>query len=169
MRRVYYGLSADPVTLGHVWVIQQAAKMFDEVTVAVANNPSKRHDFSLDARVNMTAEACHHLPTVKVVALPPDEFLVRAAREAEAEYLIRGLRNGQDYAYESDIARFNAELEPTVKSVFIQTPAHLAGVSSSFVKGLVGLRGWEELVRQYVPVNVFHALRIWHEKGRKPV
>ena len=169
MRRAYYGLSADPVTLGHVWVIQRAAMMFDEVTVAVANNPNKRHDFLHDARVNMTAEACHHLPKVKVVALAPDEFLVTAARQAEAEYLIRGLRNGQDYAYEADLARFNAELEPTVLTIFMQTPAHLAGVSSSFVKGLVGLKGWQDLVKQYVPINVFHALRIWHEKGRQPV
>jgi phosphopantetheine adenylyltransferase len=81
-------------------------------------------------------------------------FLVRYAEQIGAEFILRGIRNEQDYGYERGMRYVNAELDGRVRSVFLIPPRELVEVSSSFVKGLVGPIGWEEILMKYVPAAV---------------
>lgn len=167
-RKAFYGLTGDPITNGHLHVITAAANIFDQLVVALAMNPSKKgnHAFDYDARLSMLIEVIKPLKTVCYTHIRDNEILVRLAKEEKASFLVRGLRNISDFEKEMEIQRFNARFEPSVQTVFIPTPANLADVSSSMVKGLVGLDGWETIVADFVPPIVLEHLKVWHQ-GRQ--
>jgi pantetheine-phosphate adenylyltransferase len=82
-------------------------------------------------------------------------YLVRVAAELGAKYLLRGVRNATDFAYEQTIRNVNADLEPSVETIFVMTPKEIAEVSSSTVRGMVGFEGWQDVVKKFVPAPVF--------------
>jgi pantetheine-phosphate adenylyltransferase len=157
MRRALYAGSFDPTTNGHMWVVEEGAKLFDELIVVVGQNPHKRGAWSIDDRVAILAECCAHLRNVEVRRFD-GRYLVRVAAEIGARYLLRGLRNAADFAYEQTIHNVNRDLAPTVETVFLVTPRELAEVSSSTVRGMVGFQGWQDIVARYVPAPVLHKL-----------
>lgn len=154
---VYAG-SFDPLTNGHVWMIEEAAKLFDILTVAVGVNPAKRPTFSLEERFNAIHCSIKHIKTRMdnsiIVDLFSNEYLVKYAKRQGATHIIRGLRSSADFEYERGMRQINADLMPSIHSVFLIPPRELAEVSSSFVKGLIGPDGWQELVKKYVPEHV---------------
>lgn len=163
--KALYALSGDPVTNGHVWVIERALLTFDRLVVAIAENPAKRYTFGLAARATMLKAAVPDPPaSLTFTTILPGETTVRVAKQTGATVLVRGVRNAADCAYELSLAHFNAKLEPGVHTVWVPTPAALADVSSSFVKRLVGLDGWEEVVRDLVPPVVLDYLGRWHRQ-----
>lgn len=151
---VYAG-SFDPITNGHLWMIEQGAKLFDKLIVAIGTNPDKRYTFSLEERLNLIEQAVGGLPNVRIDHFE-NQFLVHYAKAVGASYILRGVRNEGDYEYERVLRHLNSDQRPEITTVFLMPPRAIAEVSSSLVKGFVGPEGWEAIVQQYVPPAVFH-------------
>jgi pantetheine-phosphate adenylyltransferase len=154
MRRAVYAGSFDPITLGHLWMVERGCDLFDELVVAIGTNPDKRYLFPVDERLAMLREATAHCRNARVASYE-NLFLVHYARQVGATWIFRGVRNEQDYAYERGMRYVNAELDGDVRTVFMVPPRELVEVSSSFVKGLVGPAGWEGILAKYVPEPVY--------------
>lgn len=134
MKAIYPG-SFDPVTSGHVDIIERAAKIFDEVTVAVAVNREKNPWFSVAERVELLQHACRHLPNVKV-----DYFsglTVEYVKRQGASVIIRGLRAVTDFEAEMQMALTNMQLDKDVETLFVMTSAEYSFLSSRMIKELV--------------------------------
>jgi pantetheine-phosphate adenylyltransferase len=152
MRAVYAG-SFDPLTNGHMWVINQASAMFD-LTIAIANNPNKRSRIDMKDRIRMMDAVWPG----KVWTIG-NEYLAKWALENSIPILIRGIRSVQDFEYESAMRSINADIAPGVTTVFLIPPRQLQDISSSMVMRLVGINGWEDLVSRYVPPFVLAMLK----------
>jgi len=162
---VYAG-SFDPPTNGHVWMIEQGARLFGTLIVAAARNPEKSYTFPLEQRLGWLREIASSHENVEVVSIE-NEFLAHFARDRGADFVLRGIRNEADYAYERAMRYVNADLNPGLKSVFLMPPRELCEISSSFVKGMIGPGGWEEVVEGYVPGGVFGDLVEWAEETER--
>ena len=159
MQRIgIYAGSFDPPTNGHLWMIQRGAEMFDELVVVLAVNPDKRGLFSLEKRQELMASLLAVLPSHVRLATVERGFLVDFAREVGAGFLLRGIRNTQDFEYEKSMARMNARMESDIRTVFLMPPGELEEISSSMVKGFIGVDGWQRWVRSCVPPCVFDAI-----------
>ncbi len=156
-KRALYAGSFDPTTNGHMWVVEEGARLFDQLIVVVGQNPHKKGAWSLPERVAILSECCAHLPNVEVRHFD-GRYLVHVAAELGARYLLRGLRNAADFSYEQTIHNVNRDLEPRVETVFLVTPRELAEVSSSTVRGMVGFVGWQDVVARYVPAPVLRKM-----------
>ncbi len=162
---VYAG-SFDPPTKGHVWMIEHASAMFDRLIVAVARNPEKSYTFDLALREKWLREVSAGFSNVEVATLE-NEFLAHYARDRGARFMVRGIRNEDDYQYERAMRYVNADLAPGLTTVFLMPPRELCEVSSSFVKGMVGPSGWEPVVRGYVPGTVYEYMKGWAGEGAR--
>ncbi|RMG17983.1 MAG: pantetheine-phosphate adenylyltransferase [Planctomycetota bacterium] len=154
MAKAVYAGSFDPPTNGHLYMIREGAQLFSELVVAVGVNPDKRTTFGLEERLRLLRSITQSMPNVRVDHFE-NQFLIRYAARIGARYVLRGIRNGQDFSYERTMRHVNGDLEPDVTTVFLIPPRHLAETSSSFVKGLVGPEGWREVVRGFVPPEVY--------------
>jgi pantetheine-phosphate adenylyltransferase len=150
MRRAVYAGSFDPITLGHVWMIQNGSRLFNELVVAIGINPDKQYTFSLEERIEMLQETVKPYSNVRVTSYQ-NLFLMNYARQIDAGFILRGIRNVVDYGYERGMRHINAEFNNDALTVFLMPPRELAEISSSFVKGMVGPAGWEQIVAKYVP------------------
>ena len=157
MRRAIYAGSFDPTTNGHMWVVEQGARLFDELIVVIGQNPSKKGAWPVEERLAILTACCAHLPNVQVRRFD-GRYLVRVAAELGARYLLRGVRNATDFAYEQTIRNVNSDLEPSVETIFVMTPREIAEISSSTVRGMVGFEGWQEVVKKFVPPPVFERM-----------
>ena len=160
MRRAVYAGTFDPLTKGHEWMIASGAYLFDELVVAIANNPNKKCMFSLEERKEMISEHCKFLKFKNVsVEVIENEFLVDFAKSHGCLYMLRGIRNGNDFIYEHSMLNINREFNPHVQTIFIMPPIELAEVSSSMVKGLVGFKDWNKRVLNYISPFVYEKLK----------
>ncbi len=150
IRRAVYAGSFDPVTNGHMHMIREGAQLFDELVVAIGSNPDKRYTFSLDERMEFLRLSVEGIPNVKLDHFE-NLFLVDYANSIDARYVLRGIRNPNDYEYERGMRHINEDMNPNVVTAFLIPPRQISEVSSSFVKGLVGPRGWERVVKDYLP------------------
>jgi pantetheine-phosphate adenylyltransferase len=131
--------SFDPVTSGHVDIIERASRAFDRVIVAVGVNPSKNPMFTLTERCEILVEVCEPYPNVRVDTL--DGLLVEFARRHEAQVIVKGLRAVSDFEYEFQQALMNSHMAPEVETFFLMArPEHLF-LSSSLIKNVAGLGG----------------------------
>lgn len=151
--------SFDPVTSGHIDVIERAAMVFEEVIVAVAPNPAKKHLFSLEERIEMLRESTSHLRNIRVDYF--DGLLVDYVRQQDAGVIVKGLRALSDFEFEFQMALVNRNLTPEVETVFMMTGAEYSYVSSSIVREIAGFGG---SVKGLVPETVEYKLK---EKFRK--
>ncbi len=160
---VYAG-SFDPLTVGHLWMIERGAELFDRLIVAVGVNPEKRSFFPVAERLEMIRRSTEKLGNVEIGSFT-NQFLIHFARENGAGFILRGIRSESDYEYERGMRNINGDLGPSVTSVFLMPPRVIAEVSSSMVKGLIGPAGWEPIVRQYTPAPVFEEIvKVVHAK-----
>ena len=157
MSKAVYAGRFDPITNGHLWMIAEGPRLFDEVIVAIGVNPDKRYTFDLDTRLAMLRESVEPFDNVAVASFE-NQYLVNYAGEIGADHIIRGIRNGHDYEYEKGMRHVNADLNADVASLFLIPPRELCEVSSSFAKGLVGPDGWREIVARYVPEPVYRRI-----------
>ncbi len=157
MKKAIYPGSFDPVTNGHLDIIQRAALMFDEVIVAVIRNPDKKTKFSLSKREKMLTSCLIGLSNVKISSF--DGLLIDYARQKEAKIIVRGLRAVSDFDYEFQMALTNRKMAPEIETIFLMTDYHYSYLSSSVVKQIAKLGGD---VSALVPKPVAKEL-----KGRK--
>ena len=154
MRRAVYAGSFDPITNGHLWMVEHGSRVFDELVVAIGVNPDKKYLFSFDERMQMLRDAVRPFGNVRVASFE-HLFLVHYAKQVGAQFILRGIRNEADYGYERGMRYINAEFDSGVLTVFLMPPREYAEISSSFVKGLVGPDGWQTVVGKYVPEGVY--------------
>ncbi|WP_261805776.1 pantetheine-phosphate adenylyltransferase [Lapidilactobacillus luobeiensis] len=141
MKRVaLFAGSFDPLTQGHLVTLEKALDLFDEVVVGVMTNGSKHYLLSVDERVAIIRAAVKDDPRVQVIARPAG-LTTSLARELGAQFLVRGLRNSDDFTYESGIAAMNASLAPEIQTIFLLTDPKLAYVSSSMIKEVLTFGG----------------------------
>lgn len=137
--RVVYPGSFDPVTKGHLNIINRAANIFDEVIVSVFNNPNKDPIFSMDKRVKLLKETTSEIPEVSV-----DSFTgltTKYVKSKNASAIIRGLRAVSDFEGEFQMASMNKELDPDIETIFLMTDSKYAFLSSSVVKEVAQFGG----------------------------
>jgi len=148
MRALYPG-SFDPLTLGHLDLIERASGLFEAVVVAVLQNPSKTPAFSLEQRLTQIRAATRHLSNVEVGSF--DGLTVQYARSCGAQVILRGLRALSDFEFELQIAHTNKSLAPDIETVFLATATRHSFLSSSVVKEVARFGGD---VRHMVPTGV---------------
>jgi len=145
--------SFDPLTNGHLDVIQRATKLFDRVVVAVAQNEAKRPFFNLAERMEMASTAVRHLPSVQVDSF--DCLLVEFAGRLQAQAIVRGLRAVSDFEFEFQLALMNRNLDERVETIFMMPKDTYAYLSSRMIKEIARLGGD---VAPFVPANIKVAL-----------
>jgi pantetheine-phosphate adenylyltransferase len=153
MRRAIYPGSFDPVTNGHLDVIDRARKLFDEVIVAVASNDEKQPLFSLEQRLDLLRETAGKINNVRIAQF--SGLLVEFARAQEAGAVIRGLRAVSDFEFEFQMALMNRNLNPGVETIFLMPKEEYTYLSSRIVKEIARLGGD---VSSFVPSCVTKAL-----------
>ena len=154
MRRAIYPGSFDPVTNGHLDVIERAAKLFDEVIVAVAVNDQKRSHFTADERTALIAGAVGGWENVRVSRF--DGLLVEFASQQVASAVVRGLRAVSDFEFEFQMALMNRKLDEQIETIFLMPAEKYTYLSSRIVKEIARLGG---NVDAFVPASVATALR----------
>jgi pantetheine-phosphate adenylyltransferase len=142
------------VTNGHVDVIARAARLFDEVVVAILHNPAKEGTFTVEERVALLESAVGHLQNVRIEAFA-DQLVVDVCREVGADSMVKGLRGGTDFAYELPMANMNHHLAG-IETLFLCADPAWQHVSSSLIKEVVRYGGD---VQGLVPDQVLAALR----------
>ena len=153
MRTAIYPGSFDPLTNGHLDVVQRAAKLFDRVIVAVAKNESKHPLFTLNERVLQVKGAVVDLPNVEADAF--DGLLVEYVASKKARAIVRGLRAVSDFEFEFQLALMNRKLDENIETIFMMPKDTYTFLSSRIVKEIARLGGD---ISQFVPPNVQAAL-----------
>lgn len=153
MLRALYPGSFDPVTNGHLDVLKRAARLFDEVVVAVAYNEAKKGLFTSEERVGLLREATAGMTNVRVTSF--EGLLVDFARAQKARAVIRGLRAISDFEFEFQLALMNRSLEPDLEALFLMPSEEYTYLSSRLVKEVARLGGD---VSRFVPNCVYSAL-----------
>lgn len=143
----------DPVTKGHIDLIERASTLFKRVIVAVAVNPSKAPLFDVDERVALVRQVTGELTNIEVCGF--DSLLVHFAQEQDAGVLLRGLRAVSDFEYEFQLAGMNRKLSPDLETIFLMPAEKYTYISSSLVKEVAKLNGD---VTDFVPDIVKQAL-----------
>ena len=153
MRTVIYPGSFDPLTNGHLDVIQRAGKLFDRVIVAVAQNEGKNPLFTLAERLEMVSKCVGHLPNVEADAF--DGLLVNYVEQQGAQAIVRGLRAVSDFEFEFQLALMNRKLNERIETIFMMPKDTYTFLSSRIVKEIARLGGD---VSSFVPGQVREAL-----------
>ena len=140
MRVAIYPGSFDPITYGHMDIIERGCGLFDKVIVAIAKSEAKNPMFSLEDRINLAASIYENNEKIEVVGFPR-KLTVDLAKDYGACAIIRGLRAVSDFEYEFQLATMNRSLAPDIESIFLTPKESLIYVSSSLIKEISDLRG----------------------------
>jgi pantetheine-phosphate adenylyltransferase len=154
MRHCIYPGTFDPITYGHLDVLNRAAKLFDRVTVAVAESAGKEPLFSPADRMEMVAANVANLPNVTITTFRG--LLVEFCMAQKADAIIRGLRALTDFEFEFNMALMNRHLEPMMETLFVMPNEQFSYTSSTLVKQVAKYGGD---VQHFVPPNVAQALK----------
>ncbi|GAB5401765.1 MAG: pantetheine-phosphate adenylyltransferase [Aureisphaera sp.] len=143
-RRAVFPGSFDPITLGHIDIIQRAIPLFDEIIVAIGVNAAKKYMWTLEERKDFLEKSFANFPTVRVAAY--EGLTSDFCKKEKAQYILRGLRNSSDFTYEQTIAQANEKVNG-VDSIFIMSSPEYSFVSSSIVRDIARNGGnFESLV-----------------------
>lgn len=151
---VIYAGTFDPITNGHLDIIERAAKLFGKVIVAVAKNPSKQPLFSLEERTSLVRQSCSHLSNVQAVGF--SGLLADFAKQYQAKALIRGIRGSDDIEYEIQLAQLNEKLAERLETIFLPPAVNWRYLSSTMVREIYRHQGD---VSQFVPAPVLNLLK----------
>ena len=141
-----YAGSFDPITYGHIDILENGAEIFEKVIIAIAYNPEKKAFLSVDERIRLIKESTKHIPNVEVYSF--DGLTVEFAKKYNAKVLLRGLRNSADFEYENQLAQINSTLNNNIKTVFLSSKPQYSFISSSCIRELVV---YKQNLSQYVP------------------
>ncbi|GGY57159.1 phosphopantetheine adenylyltransferase [Bacterioplanes sanyensis] len=139
MNTVVYPGTFDPITNGHTDLVERAARLFDHIIIAVADNPKKQPMLDLDTRVDLARDVLGHLHNVEVTGF--DNLLSDFVREHNANIILRGLRAVSDFEYEFQLANMNRVLAPNVESMFLTPAEKYSYISSTLVREIASLNG----------------------------
>lgn len=156
-RTAVYTGSFDPVTLGHLHIIQRAAPLFDELVIGVGSNADKRSLFNPDHRVDLVRSVTGGLPNVRVQVF--DGLAVDFVRSLGARVMVRGIRPLTDIAGEFTMMMANHQLAPDIETVFLMAAERYAHVSSSLLKQIAALSDDDEQLAKFVPQEIIQPLR----------
>ncbi|MEK6972979.1 MAG: pantetheine-phosphate adenylyltransferase [archaeon] len=151
---IIYPGSFDPITFGHIDVIERASKIFDKVIVAVAGNPEKNHLFSIDERIKLVKTAVSNIENVEVDSF--NGLLVNYLAKKNCFLVLRGLREVSDFQFEFQQAMTNRKLDNRMETIFVMTDEKYFYLSSRLVKELARLNGY---LSGFVPKEVEFALK----------
>lgn len=154
MRIAVYPGSFDPITNGHLNIIERATNIFDKIIVGVANNPKKSTLFSAPERIDMIKEVTKNLEKVKIQSF--SGLLIDFMKSNNASIIIRGMRAISDFEHESQMALMNKRLAPEIETIFMVTCSKYSYLDSSIVKEIASLNG---CINQLVPEIVEKKLR----------
>ncbi|MCQ2742170.1 MAG: pantetheine-phosphate adenylyltransferase [Bacilli bacterium] len=154
MKKAVFAGSFDPITLGHIDILEQALKQFDEVVVVLGINPDKKGMFSYRDRLTMIEGAIKKYPNVSCAF--NDGITVDYAKRIGASYLVRGLRDEIDREYEIAMAEFNRSLEPSIETIFFSPSVEVGDISSSTVRHYLN-EGKD--ISSLVPLSVLEFLK----------
>jgi len=153
MKRAIYPGTFDPITNGHVDIIQRASTLFDEITVAVADNQAKTPMFGVEERVTMAKKATRSISNVNVIHF--NSLLVDLSDELNANIIIRGIRAVSDFEYEFQMGYANVSLKKELETIFLMPSLEYAFISSSIVRSLLPFNGKiEHLVPHCILPNI---------------
>jgi pantetheine-phosphate adenylyltransferase len=154
MNTVVYPGTFDPITNGHTDLVERAARMFDHIILAVADNPKKKPMLDLETRVDLARTTLGHLANVEVVGF--SNLLAEFVKEKNANIILRGLRAVSDFEYEFQLANMNRVLAPNVESMFLTPAEQYSYISSTLVREIASLGGD---VSNFVHPEVARALK----------
>jgi pantetheine-phosphate adenylyltransferase len=165
-RIAVYAASLDPITNGHINIIERAARLYDKLIVVVAVDQNKKYTFTADERADMARDAVAHLPNVSV-DICSGRYVVKMAADLKAGCIIRGLRNVGDMEMEDTLGEVNRKICPDIETVWMRCFPEFRHVSSSMVKSHIGVDpSWEEQVALSVPIVVAKKLKAMHILGK---
>lgn len=153
MKTIVYPGTFDPVTNGHIDLVERASRLFDKVVIGIASSQRKSPLFTIEERIELASECLQHVPNVEIHGF--DCLLVNFVSDCNADAIMRGLRAVSDFEYEFQLANMNRALSPEIESIFLTPSEKFSYISSSLVREISSLRGD---VSQFVPPNVAKAL-----------
>lgn len=148
-----YPGSFDPVTNGHLDIIERGRKIFDKLYVVISINPAKKTIFTLDERLELLKESLKEYDNVEVIS--STKLTVDCAKEVGAKFMLRGLRAVSDFEYELQLSALNKTLNPEIESIFVMSTNEYSFVSSTTIKEIARFKGD---LSQFVPKCVEKAL-----------
>ena len=158
MNIAIYPGSFDPVTNGHLDIIERTSKIFDKVIVAILVNSNKTPTFSIEEKIDMLKKSTAHIPNVEIEFF--DGLLVNFVRKKNAHVIVKGLRAISDFEYEFQMAMLNKSVAPDIETLFMMTSNKYSYLSSSIVKELGKLgASLDDLVPEVIMENVIEKLR----------
>jgi pantetheine-phosphate adenylyltransferase len=153
MKTIVYPGTFDPITNGHIDLIERASKLFDKLIIGIASSQKKSPLFDIDERIALATESLQHLPNVEIKGF--DYLLVNFVKDCDGVAVMRGLRAVSDFEYEFQLANMNRALSPNIESIFLTPAEKFSYISSSLVREISSLGGD---VTKFVPTNVADAL-----------
>ncbi len=153
MTTIVYPGTFDPVTNGHIDLVERAAKLFNQVIVAIAFSEKKKPLFSLEKRIELCQASLAHIENVKIVGF--SNLLVDLVKDYDTNVVLRGLRAVSDFEYEFQLANMNRAMDKKFETVFLTPSEHLTFISSTLVREIAALNGD---VSQFVHADVSQAL-----------
>ncbi|MGB0473082.1 MAG: pantetheine-phosphate adenylyltransferase [Porticoccaceae bacterium] len=153
MKTIVYPGTFDPITNGHVDLVERASKLFGKVVIGIASNRQKSPLFTIEERIDLARECLQHISNVEIYGF--NSLLVNFVKECNADAIMRGLRAVSDFEYEFQMANMNRALSPEIESIFLTPSEKFSYISSSLVREISSLNGD---VSQFVPANVANAL-----------
>ena len=153
MKTIVYPGTFDPITNGHIDLVERASKLFGKIIIGIASSPRKGPLFTVDERIQLATDALAHVPNVEIIGF--DYLLVNFVKDCKCDAIMRGLRAVSDFEYEFQLANMNRALAPDVESIFLTPAERFSYISSSLVREISFLNGD---VSNFVPANVVEAL-----------
>ena len=153
MKTIAYPGTFDPVTNGHIDLVERASRLFDKVVIGIASSQRKSPLFTIEERIELASECLQHVPNVEIHGF--NCLLVNFVSDCNADAIMRGLRAVSDFEYEFQLANMNRALSPDIESIFLTPSEKFSYISSSLVREISSLKGD---VSQFVPSNVAKAL-----------
>ena len=153
MKTIVYPGTFDPITNGHIDLVERASRLFDKVILGVASSERKKPLFSTEERIELASQALSHIPNLEIRGF--NYLLVNFVKDCNADAVMRGLRAVSDFEYEFQLANMNRALSPEVESIFLTPAERFSYISSSLVREISSLDGD---VSNFVPANVATAL-----------
>ncbi|WOO40588.1 pantetheine-phosphate adenylyltransferase [Rubellicoccus peritrichatus] len=155
MRRAVYAGTFDPVTNGHLDILERACRLFDEVVIAVAPNKEKKPIFTVDERIELLAEHLKNIPNARAEIL--EGLTVDFAKKMDAIAIVRGLRAVSDFEYEFQMAQMNRHLDDEIETIFLMPSEDYFFTSSNLIKAVASYSS-QERIEKFIPRNVAKAL-----------